>query len=86
MYTTLHRFKHKCEFVVKYNHATQGNANYFTLTKKFKNQQEEVNEANQLNHQIDAFEQGESGYISDSIKKLTVKMFRYHDVRASSYC
>ena len=39
-----------------------------------------------MNHQIDEFEQGESGYIFDSIKKLTVKMFNYHDIRASSYC
>ena len=28
----------------------------------------------------------DSGYIFDSIKKLTVKMFKYHDIRASSYC
>ena len=35
---------------------------------------------------MDEFEQGESGYIFDSIKKLTVKMFKYHDIRASSYC
>ena len=36
-----HRFKYKCEFVVKFNHATQGNTNYFTLTNKFKNEHEE---------------------------------------------
>ena len=47
--------------------------NYFTITNKFKNQYEEVNEANELSHQIDEFEQGESGYIFDSIKKLTKK-------------
>ena len=50
----------------------------------FKNQYEELDEANELSHQIDEFEQGESGYIFDSIKKLTVKMFKYHDIRASS--
>ena len=33
-----HRFRNKCEFVVKFNHATHGNTNYFTLTIKFKNQ------------------------------------------------
>ena len=81
-----HRFKYKCEVVVKFNRATHGKTNYFTLTNKFKNQHEEVDEANELNHQLDEFEQGESGYIFDSIKKLTVKMFRYHDKRASSYC
>ena len=81
-----HRFKYKCEFVVKFIRATNGNTNYFTLTNRFKNQQEEVNEANELSDQIDEFEQGESGYIFDSIKKLTVKMFRYHDIRACSYC
>ena len=81
-----HRFKYKCEFVEKINHATHGNTNYFTLTNKFKNQLEEVNESNELSHQIVEFEQGESGYIFDSIKNLTVKMFRYHDIRASSYC
>ena len=56
-----HRFKNKNEFVLKFNHGTQGNTNYFTLTKKFKNQHEDLNEANELNHQIDEFEQGESG-------------------------
>ena len=81
-----HRFKYKCEFVVKLNHAIHGNTNYFTLPKKFKNQYEEINEANELSHQMDEFEQGESGYIFDSIKKLTNKMFKYHDLRASSYC
>ena len=81
-----HRFKYKCDFVVKFNHATHGNTNYFTLTNKFRNQHGEVNEANELNHQIDEFEQVKSGYIFDGIKKLTVKMFRYHDTRASSYC
>ena len=81
-----HRFKYKCEFVIKFNHATHGNTNFFTLTNRFKNQHEEVNEVNELSDQIDEFEQGESGYIFDSIKKLTVKMFRYHDIRASSYC
>ena len=81
-----HRFKYKYEFVVKLTHATHGNTNYFTLTNKFKNQHEEVNEANEINHQLDEFEQGESGYIIDSIKKLTVKMFKYHDIGASSNC
>ena len=64
----------------------RGKTKTFTLTNKFKNQHEEVNEANELGHQIEEFEQGESGYIFDSLKKLTVKMFRYHDIRASSYC
>ena len=30
-----HRFKYKCELVVKFNLATYGNTNYFTLTNKF---------------------------------------------------
>ena len=81
-----HRFKYKCEFVVKFNHATHGTTNYFTITNNFKNQYEELDEANELGHQLDDFEQGEIGYIFDSIKKLTVKMFKYHDIRASSYC
>ena len=81
-----HRFKYKCEFVVKFNHATHGTTNYFTITNKFKNQYEELNEANELGHQLDEFEQAESGYIFDSIKKLTVKMYKYQDIRASSYC
>ena len=53
-----HRFKYKCEFVVKFNHATHGNTNYFTLTNRFKNQHEELNEANELSHQVDEFQQG----------------------------
>ena len=81
-----HRYKYKIELVVKFNHLTHGHTNYFTLTNKFKNQHEEVNETIELNQQLDEFEQGENGYIFDSIKKLTVKMFRYHDIRASSYC
>ena len=48
-----HRFIYKWEFVVKFNHATHGNTNYFTLTSKFKNRNEEINEANELDHQID---------------------------------
>ena len=68
-----HRFKFKCEFVIKFDHATHGKKNYFTLTNRFKNQHEEVNEANELSHQIDEFEQGEGGYIVDGIEKLTVK-------------
>ena len=58
-----HRFKYKCEFVVKLTHARHGNTNHFTLSNKFKNQYEEINEANELSHQIDEFEEGESGYI-----------------------
>ena len=81
-----HGFKYKCEFVVKFNHATHVNTNYFTLTNRFKKQHEKVNEANKLNDLIDESEQGESGYIFDSIKKLTLKLFRYHNIRASSYC
>ena len=81
-----HRFKYKCEFVVKFNHATHGTTNYFTITNNFKNQYEEIREADKLGHSLDEFEQGESGYIFDGIKKLTVKMFKNHDIRASSYC
>ena len=81
-----HRFKYRCEFVVKFNHATHGNSKYFTLTNKFKIQHEEVNEAIELCDSIDEFEQGKSCYIFDGIKKLTVKMSIYHDIRASSYC
>ena len=81
-----HRFKYKCEFVVKFNHATHDTTNYFTITNKFKNQYEEIREADELGHSLDEFEQGESGYIFDSIRKLTVKMFKYRDIRASSYC
>ena len=80
-----HRLKYKCEFVVKFNHATHGTTNYFTIINKFKNQCGELNEAIELSHQLDEFERGESGYIFDSMKKLTVKMFKYHDIRASSY-
>ena len=81
-----HRFKYKCELVINFFHATNGNTNYFTLTNKFENQHEEVNEANELCDQIDEFEQVESGYIYDNIQELTVKILRNHDIRASSYC
>ena len=72
--------------VVKFSHATHGYTNYFTLTNSFKNQNDELNKANEISHQIDEFGPGESGYMFDSIKKLTVKMSRNHDIRASSYC
>ena len=71
---------------MKLNQATHDNTNYFTLTNRFRNQHEEVNEANETNHQMDEFEQGKSGLILDTLEKITVKLFRYHDVRASSYC
>ena len=45
-----HKFKYKCEFFVKFNHATHGITNYFTSKNKFKNQYEEVIEAQELNH------------------------------------
>ena len=80
-----HRFKYECEFVVKFYHATHGNTNYFTLTSRFKNQHEELDDANELNHQINEIELGETGYNFDGIKKLTVKLFRHHDKRASSF-
>ena len=82
----IHRFKYKCALVVKFNQATHGNTKYFTLTNKLKNQYEEVNEAIKLSHQIQEFQQGESGYVFDNLKKLTVKMLTYKDTRASSYC
>ena len=75
-----------CVFVVEFNHKTHGTTNCFTITNKFKNQYEELREADELSHQLDEVEQGESGYIFDSKKNLTVKMFNYHDIRAFSYC
>ena len=63
-----HRFKYICEFVVSFNHATHGTTNCFTIPNKFKNQYEELNEANDISRQIDEFEEGESSCIFDSIK------------------
>ena len=45
-----------------------------------------MNEANELGNRNDEFEQGESGNRFDSITKVTRKIFKYHDIRASSYC
>ena len=39
----------------------------------FKNQYERLNEVNELSHLLDEFQQGESGYIFDSIKKINSK-------------
>ena len=72
-----HRFKGKCLFVVKFDHATHGTTHCFSITNKFTVQYAEVDEAYELNHPIDEFEQGESSYVTDSTKKLTVKLFRY---------
>ena len=71
---------------MKFNLATYGNTYYFTLTNRIKNQYEGMNETNELSHQIDDFEQGETGYRFDTMKKSAVKMFRYQDIRTSSYC
>ena len=69
------RLKNKCVFFVKINHARHDTAKYFMITNRFRNQNEEGDEANKLGRQIDRFEQEESGYIFASIKK-TIKMFR----------
>ena len=45
-----------------------------------------MNEAKELGIKIEEFEEGESGHTFDSIAKLTMKMYRCHDRRASSYC
>ena len=80
-----HRFKYKCVFVVKLNNATHGTTNFFIITKKIKINTK-VAEAIELSHQIDEFEQVESGYTFHNIKTLAVKLFRYHDIKACSYC
>ena len=54
-----HRFKYKCVYVIKINHASHGTINFSTLTKNCENQFEEIKEANGLSNQIDELEQGE---------------------------
>ena len=71
---------------MKFIHQTHGTTSFFTFANKFKNQHEQVNEANQLGNQIDEFEEEESGYTFDRIRKVTIKTFKYHDMRASSCC
>ena len=63
-----------------------GTANCFILANNFKKQLQELKKANEFGNQIDEFEQEESGYTFDSITKLTEKILRYHDKRASSFC
>ena len=74
-----------CLFV-KFIHETHATTSYFTLSIKFKNPYEQTNEPHKLSNEIDEFSEGESGYCFDSIAKLSIKMFRYRDMRASSYC
>ena len=38
-----------------------------------------------MRNQNDELEQGESGYIFDSMLKMTIKMFRYHDKGTHSH-
>ena len=45
-----------------------------------------MNEAIDMSHQVDEFEQGESGYIFENKKRLTLKMFRYHAISTSCFC
>ena len=80
------RYKWKWLFVVKFNHATRGTTNCFILANNFKNQYEELYEAKESGNKIGEIEQRESGYIFDTIKKITLKMFRCHDIKASIYC
>ena len=56
--------------MIKSIHETHGTTSYFTLPNKFKNQFEEVDEANELNNQIDEFSEAENGYIFESITKI----------------
>ena len=44
-----------------------------------------MNQKNKKNR-IDEIERGKSGYTFHSIKKSTIKMFRYHDIRAFMLC
>ena len=60
-------------FVLKFTHETHGNTSYFTLTNNFKNQYEEINEANEKNSQLDDCQEGERGYTFDGITKLQKK-------------
>ena len=71
---------------MKFIHATLGSTKYFTLTNFYKNQCEELLEAKGLLKQIDDFEPGENVYIFDTIRKTTVKLFRYQNIRASIQC
>ena len=64
-------------FVIEFSHQIHGATTYFTLSNKFKNQREDIVEANELSNQIDEFSAGESGYEFESITKVTVKKFRY---------
>ena len=45
-----------------------------------------MNEANELGSKIDEFEEGESGHTFYSTTKLTMKMYKCHDMRAFSNC
>ena len=47
-----HRFKHKCVFFEKITHETHGTTFSFTLSDNFKNQCEEINEANDMSKKI----------------------------------
>ena len=63
-----HRYEFRRIFVREFKHATRGTTTYTILTNKFKHQYEKVVTANEMSHQIEVHEQGESGNIFDSRK------------------
>ena len=81
-----HRFKYKSVFVMNFINETHDTTMYFRLSIIFKNQHGEMKESIEISKQIVEMEKGESGYTFASITKSTMKMFRQHDRRASSFC
>ena len=67
-----HRLKYKRVSVVNFIHETEGTT---SITKEFKNQDEEITEANELSNQIDECLGGENGYQFHSNRKLMTEMF-----------
>ena len=48
----LHRFKNKCLLIVKFSQETHGTTSHFTLSKKNKNQYEQIDESNELSNHL----------------------------------
>ena len=76
----------KYDFVANLTHKTHGTASSFTLSNQSKNQFENIKDANEVGNQIEDVSDLKSGCRFEINTKLTTKIFKYSDIRASGYC
>ena len=55
------------------------------MKNSYRSLHEPIKEQNELDGKIQEQEEGKSGLCFDSLKKLTIEIFRYHDIGASRF-